>query len=97
MTILLFFIICLIYKNPNWRKRFLRIFWWIVGFIPLFLLGRIFDWTRYGSFWMTGKIVEELQITTDPMWQGMPQLPEGFPVLNSPHVGIFGALFAPAK
>ncbi|MFM7442092.1 MAG: hypothetical protein ACKO2V_26410, partial [Snowella sp.] len=61
------------------------------------MLGRIFDWNRYGSFWTTGKIVEELQIATDPIWRGMPQMPKGFPVLNPPHVGILGVLFAPAK
>ena len=97
LTILLFLAACLIYSNRKWRKQFLGLFWWIVGFIPLFLLGRIFDWIRYGSFWATGKTVEEWQIKTDSLWQGVPRLPESFPMLNPPHVGILGSLFSPAK
>jgi hypothetical protein len=37
------------------------------------------------------------QLTTDPIWSGLPELPVSYPFTNSPFLGIWGVLFSPAK
>ena len=106
LTVSLFLVGMVVYQTRNPRKLLsaialravLRaIALWIVGFIPLTLLGRILDYLRYGSFGLTGKKVEQLQLTTDPLWTGLPDLPPHYPLINPPYVGILGPLFSPAK
>lgn len=97
LTVLLFFVGCVAYQRRRLQPLLAAIGWWIAGCLPFSLLGRLLDWQRYGSFWDNARVVEKMQLTTDPMWEGMPQLPDGFPLLNPPHVGILGPLFAPAK
>ncbi|NES82152.1 MAG: hypothetical protein F6K10_12550 [Moorea sp. SIO2B7] len=97
LTVIMFLAGCLAYKSRDKLKVFRGVGIWILGFIPFTLLGRILDYSRYGSFLATGKSVEKLQLSTDPMWSGLPDLPANYPFINPPHVGIFGPLFSPAK
>lgn len=80
--------------------KYLRfIGWWFLGVIPLSFLGRILDFNRFGSFLATGKRIEKMQLHTDPLWDqlNLPHLVDNYPLVNPPHVGIFGPLFSPAK
>lgn len=97
LTVLLFLVGCLAYQSRDKLKVLKVAGVWIVGFIPFAMLGRVFDYIRYGSFLATGKSVEQQQLATDPMWSGLPDLPANYPLINDPHVGILGALFSPAK
>ena len=97
LTGLLFLLGCIAYQSRNYKKVLQTMGLWVSGLIPFTLLGRIIDYCRYGSFLATGKSVEKLQLTTDPMWSGLPAFPSGYPLINDPHIGIFGALFSPFK
>jgi hypothetical protein len=97
LTVFLFLIGCVVYQRRRLQSLVPAIGWWVAGFLPFSLLGRLLDWQRYGSFWANARMVEKIQLTTDSMWEGMPQLPDGFPLLNPPHVGIFSPFFSPAK
>ncbi|MGK7962625.1 hypothetical protein [Crocosphaera sp.] len=88
---------CLLYKTKKINEISKSIGIWLLGLIPFTGLGRIFDIIRYGSFFASGKRVEKLQLATDPMWEGLPQLPDNYPLVNSPHVGILGPFISPAK
>lgn len=101
LTSVLFLIICTLYQNRN-RSKFLQSFLeplgvWILGFTPLVVLGRLFDYLRYGSFFITGQALSAQQFTTDPKWEGLPEFPPNYPFINPPHVGILGPLFSPIK
>lgn len=96
-TVLLFLVGCIAYQSRDRLKIFRGIGLWMVGFIPLALLGRILDYLRYGSFLATGKGIEKQQLATDPLWAGLPDLPANYPLINEPHVGILGPLLSPAK
>lgn len=96
-TILTFLVGCMAYKTRDKDKTIKAAGLWIAGFIPVALVGRIFDFIRYGSFFATGKSVEKQQLATDPMWAGLPELPANYPLVNDPHVGILGPLITPAK
>ena len=96
-TVLLFLVGCIAYQSRNTFKVLRGVGLWIVGFIPLFLLGRGFDTIRYGSFWITGQRLATQQLNTDPIWSGLPELPANYPFINEPYVGILGVLFSPAK
>jgi len=102
LTVILFILSSLFYKNREKYRQALPIILkslgiWIWGFIPLTLLGRWFDYQRYGSFLLFGKKVEQMQLTNDPMWYGMPQLDPNYPFINAPYTGFIGSLFSPAK
>lgn len=97
LTVLLFLVGCIAYQSRDKLKVLRGAGLWTVGFIPFALLGRIFDYMRYGNFLATGKSIEKLQLTTDPIWSGLPNLPANYPLINEPHVGILGPLFLPAK
>jgi hypothetical protein len=97
VTVLLFLVGCLIYQSRDKLKLLKTVGLWIVGFIPLTLLGRVIDYHRLGSFWVTGATMAQKQLNTDPFYAGFPKLPENFPFTNPPHVGILGVLFSPAK
>ncbi|MEP0869331.1 hypothetical protein NDA01_05925 [Trichocoleus desertorum AS-A10] len=97
VTVLLFLASCEFYQSRNLTKTAQAVCFWFVGFLPLALLSRILDYWRYGNFWATGKFVEQQQLTTDPVWQGLPDLPANYPLINHPSIGILGALFSPAK
>ena len=96
-TVVLFLVGCLAYQRRDKLQVIKQVGLWIVGFIPFTLLGRIFDYIRYGSFLATGKRVEKQQLDTDPMWTGLPDLPDNYPLINEPLVGIIGPLLSPAK
>ncbi|ACK68303.1 conserved hypothetical protein [Rippkaea orientalis PCC 8801] len=98
LTVGLFLLGCLLYNNrKNIQDNLKPLGIFMTGLIPLTLLGRILDFSRYGSFFVSGKSVEKAQLQTDPMWQGLPDLPPNYPLINSPHVGILGPLISPAK
>ncbi|MEM6256577.1 MAG: hypothetical protein AAF821_27030 [Cyanobacteria bacterium P01_D01_bin.156] len=97
LTVVLFLVGIVAYKNRQMTAVVQSFGFWIMGFFPVFLLSRYVDFLRYGSFFSSGKSVEKLQLATDPIWEGLPQLPEGYPLINSPHIGILGPLFSPAK
>ena len=97
LTVVLFLVGIVAYKSRQVGAVIQTIGLWLMGFIPVFLISRYVDFLRYGSFWASGKSVEKLQLTTDPMWVGLPQLPAGYPLINAPQVGILGPLISPAK
>ncbi|HBB32407.1 MAG TPA: hypothetical protein DDZ80_08575 [Cyanobacteria bacterium UBA8803] len=97
LTVLLFLVGCIAYQRRKMVEVLRGAGLWVVGFIPFALLGRIFDYIRYGSFLATGKGIEKQQLATDPMWAGLPDLPPNYPLINEPHVGILGPLLSPAK
>lgn len=96
-TVLLFLIGCIAYQSRDWLQVLKQLGLWLLGFMPLFLLGRTFDYIRYGSFLTTGQSLSAKQLNTDPIWLGFPALPANYPFLNEPQVGILGVLFSPAK
>lgn len=97
LTVLLFLVGCIGYQSRNKFKVLKGARLWIVGFIPLALLTRVFDYIRYGSFFTTGANLSVQQTNTDPIWSGLPSLPANYPFTNEPYVGIMGVLFSPAK
>ena len=104
LTIGLFFVGCCIYENRNKSKLISHISplsnsigLWILGFLPLAIFGRIFDYVRYGSFLTTGQALSAQQFTTDPQWIGFPEFPANYPFINDASVGILGVLFSPIK
>ena len=96
-TVGIFLVGAVVYKSRRIADVIRTIGLWLMGFIPVFLISRYVDFLRYGSFLASGKSVEKLQLTTDPMWTGLPQLPAGYPLTNAPLVGILGPLLSPAK
>ncbi len=97
LTVGLFLVGAVAYESRQLRAVMKSVGLWLVGFVPVVLLSRYVDFVRYGSFFASGKSTEKLQLATDPMWAGLPQLPAGYPLVNSPLVGILGPLLAPAK
>lgn len=97
LTVGLFLVGCLAYKSRDLLKIVKAVGLSIAGFVPLTLVGRIFDYLRYGSFFASGKSVEKKQLATDPLWSGLPELPSNYPFIHPPIVGILGPLFSPAK
>ena len=97
LTVGLFLVGIVAYQHRRLESVIKPIGLWLTGFIPVVLISRYVDFLRYGSFFASGKSVEKLQLTTDPMWAGLPPLPPGYPLINSPHIGILGPLLSPAK
>ncbi|MFB2974807.1 hypothetical protein [Microseira sp. BLCC-F43] len=97
LTVFLFLVGCIAYQSRDRVKVLKTVGLWIVGFIPLALIGRVFDYIRYGSFWTTGQSLATKQLHTNSMFSGLPDLPDNYPFTNPPYVGIFGVLFSPAK
>ena len=97
LTVFVFLVGCIVYESRDKLKVFQIAGLWLVGFIPLNLLGRVFDYIRYGSFWTTGQSLTVKQLNTDPIFSGLPELPANFPLSNSPIIGVWGVLFSPAK
>jgi hypothetical protein len=93
----IFFLVCVIYKYRNKFHVFSSFSWFVLGLIPFTFLGRFWDFLRYGSFFVSAKTVEKSQMTTDPMWKGLPDLPPNYPIINDVHTGIINVLFLPAK
>jgi hypothetical protein len=96
LTVSLFFITYLFYKYRHRKIIFKYGLIWLGGFLPLFLLGRVLDYIRYGSPWMTGQRLWVKQIHNHPFWSNLPEFPENWPILSD-SIGIWGALFSPAK
>lgn len=97
LTIGMFAIVCSAYYYRNSSKLFKTLGLWILGFLPLGVLGRVFDYLRYGSFWTTGQALSAQQLATDPKWKGFPEFPPNYPFINEPHIGVLGVLFSPIK
>jgi hypothetical protein len=97
LTVLLFLVGCVAYHSRNKLKVSKVVGFWVAGFIPLFLLGKAFDYVRYGSFWASGQSLPVKQLNTDPFFSDLPALPANYPFTNPPEVGILGVLFSPAK
>jgi hypothetical protein len=97
LTVLLFLVGCIAYQSRDKVKVLKVAGLWVVGFMPLLLLGRMLEYIRYGSFWVTGQSLLAQQLTTDPIWSGLPEMPANFPFINPPYVGILGVLFSAAK
>jgi hypothetical protein len=97
LTVLLFLAGCVVYQSRSKLKTLKILGLWIAGFIPLAVLGRVFDYMRYGSFWTTGQSLWVQQLNTNRILAGLPELPANFPFTNPPQVGILGVLFSPAK
>jgi hypothetical protein len=97
LTIVFFVVGCSIYQSQNKFKLLTILGFWTLGFLPLWIFGRVFDYVRYGSFWTTGQALATQQFTTDPKWAGFPEFPVDFPFINEAYVGILGVLFSPIK
>ncbi|EKU96470.1 hypothetical protein Lepto7375DRAFT_0472 [Leptolyngbya sp. PCC 7375] len=97
LTVILFLVGIVAYKSRQVGAVIQTIGLWLMGFVPVFLISRYIDSLRYGSFLASGKSVEKLQLATDSMWTGLPQLPADYPLINAPQVGILGPLISPAK
>jgi hypothetical protein len=97
LTIVFFVVGCSIYQSRNKLKVLTTLGFWILGFLPLGIFGRVFDYVRYGSFWTTGQALSTQQLTTDPRWAGFPEYPVNYPFINEPYIGILGVLFSPIK
>ena len=97
LTGILFLVVCILYQNHSKSKSLKSLGLWILGFSPLIIWGRLFDYLRYGSFLITGQAISTQQLTTDPKWQGLPEFPPNYPFMNPPHIGILGVLFSPIK
>jgi hypothetical protein len=102
-TVLTFLFGCLLYQNRDKSNNLKAIaslkigMLWILGFIPCFILGRFLNYIRYGSFLTTGQTLSVKEISSDPAFLGLANLPPNYPFINPPHVGILGVLFSPAK
>ena len=97
LTVLLFLLGGLIYQNRNKLKSLKIVGLWIVGFIPFILVAKFFDYQRFGSFFTSSYSLWMEQINSDPLYSGLPKLPDNFPQSNPPYLGIWGVLFSPAK
>ncbi len=97
LTVFLFLVGCLIYQSRDKFQIIKGVCLWIVGLIPLALLGRILDYLRFGSFWTTGYSLYKQQLQIDPIYAKFPELPPDYPFIYPPHVGILGVLFSLKK
>lgn len=97
ITVFIFLLSALFYKSHRGSAIAIAAYRWLIGLIPFTLLGRVFAYIRYGNPFLSAKKVEQLQLATDPLWTGMPQLPANYPLINSPFIGILGPLLNPAK
>jgi hypothetical protein len=66
------------------------------GFLPLAILGRVFDQLRYGGLLTTGQSLWIRMRNVDPLFAGLPQAADS-PFTNPASEGILGVLFSPAK
>lgn len=96
-SVLSFLVGCLAYQRRDKFKVLKIAGLWLVGFVPLALLGRILDFNRYGSFIAHGLSIWKQRFYTDPIFAGLPNVPGNYPNGNPPYVGILGVLFSPAK
>ena len=98
LTVLLFLLGCIAYKCKDEKIKLLRaIKFWLLGFLPLAILKCFIEYIRYGSFLISSQKIQVEQLLTDPIWSGLPELPDNYPFINPPSVGIFGVLFSPEK
>jgi hypothetical protein len=97
LTIGLFLLVVVCATTRSNGQRAKALMYWMMGFFPLAIGERIFDYERYGGVLMTGQTSWARQINTDAVFAGLPQLPQNFPFTNSPLDGIWGVLFSPAK
>jgi hypothetical protein len=96
-TIVLFLIVASLYHHRDRFQCLKSIGFWIVGFLPLTLFGVILNYLRYGVFGSSGLTLMMNQLNSDSRFISLPPLPKNYPFINPPWVGIWGALFSPAK
>lgn len=97
VSVLLFLLGAILWREKRFRILLKSLIPWVMGILPILIFSRYIDYLRFGDFFASGKSIEQLQLATDPMWEGLPQLPENYPLINDIHVGILGPLFSPAK
>ena len=97
LTIFLFTVSCSFWKQKDILKLIKNACLWSLGVLPMVLISRIFDYVRFGVFWKTAANLGAEQLSTDPIYNGLPQLPANYPFHNPPWVGIWGVLLSPAK
>ncbi|MEA5536082.1 hypothetical protein [Crocosphaera sp. XPORK-15E] len=95
-TVFLFLLGCCIYDNRDKFKVLQVIGMWIGGFIPFILLGRIFQYIRFGT-WLPSILMGQSQRNTDPFFAGLPQRPSNYAFSGDFLGGLLGVLFSPAK
>ena len=95
-TTLLFLFGILLYKRKSWLTILQSLAISILGAIPIMLINQYFNFQRFGQFW-TLRSIDIDAINTDPLLEGFPKLPDNYPMINHPSVGILGVLFSPAK
>lgn len=93
----LFLLFTLRQERTSWREAVTRLVCWAGGAAPFILIGRIFDYLRYGKWLATGQSTWLANINTDPLYHGLPLMPPGYPFINPASEGILGVLFSPAK
>jgi hypothetical protein len=96
-TVFVFLVGCIAYQSRDKFKILQSVGFWIVGLMPLTLVGRICDYLRYGSFWTTGQSLSQEQLNTEPLFARFPEFPANYPFIHPPSFGIWGVLFSPAK
>jgi hypothetical protein len=97
MTIGLFLLGCLAIDKTHKREGVKVLALWAAGIVPLFAVGRIFDFLRFGTFLTTGQTVWLQHINDDPIFTGLPLMPAHFPFTGDFSVGMLGVLISPAK
>ena len=97
LTAGLFLLMTLRQERVPVRDAFWRAAWWTGGAAPLVLAGRLFDYLRYGSPWVTGQSMWLAHVNSDPLYAGLATLPPGFPFNHPASEGILGVLVSPAK
>lgn len=95
-TTLLFLFGILLYKRKSWLTILESLAISIVVAIPIMLINQYFNFQRFGQFWAL-RAIDIDTINTDPFLEGLPKLPDNYPMINHPSVGILGVLFSPAK
>ena len=95
-TTLLFLFGILLYKRKSWPAILQSLAISILGAIPIMLINQYFNFQRFGQFW-TLRAIDIDTMNTDPFLEGLPKLPDNYPMINHPSVGILGVLFSPAK
>ena len=99
LTTFLFLVACLIYdkhrrqgKNNILKSAII----FVLGLLCFVLLGRYLDFWRYGSFGESAATVAANYMRTDLLFSHL-SIPDNYPAIYSPSVGILGVLFSPAK
>jgi len=93
-TVFLFFSICWLGPNKSFSGAVKSFGYWMLGFLPPTLLGRWWDYRRFGSYLLTASTAASRELQNNHFL--MDKYPS-FPFSNPPSVGILGVLFSPCK